>query len=440
VAGLADVWSPEYSVSLRRDGTSTRSMARSAAPRRAPAALSAEVTIGGSRRTDGTRLGGRVSGVPPREGRRFVVTTVVRGAPIDGVSGRLYVVDVDSARILTAMPIAETPWRGMGTNPRGGHRGGRGLAITEWKLAVANADEIHVLDRSWDVTSVLSDRLIGDIHELEPATGGVWVCSSRSDSLVRLGWDGTVRETWSWRDDAGLVASFGYRAVAPIDSSIDYRDMRQVDVDAVDLSHVNGVLAVDEGLMVSLGRVRFPSPSARDQMFEAAGRVARAVVVGRPLTNRLRADRVRRFGADPRPGAERRGLIVRVHSGNDAEVVVDRPLAGWPNHNVLVRGREIVLCETSQGTLVSLDMDTGEERSVDVQRSSGFVRGLACLEGDRYLVGSRRPAALHTVDLATGRADHLMALSDEWPESVHDIAPLPEDWNDPSGTPWASAV
>lgn len=207
--------------------------------------------------------------------------------------------------------------------------------------------------------------------------------------------------------------------------------MRQVDLEAVDLTHLNGVLQVEDGLLVSLGRVRFPSPSAREQVLAAAGAVAWAAVAGRPVTRRLRAERVRQFGADPQPGSERRGLIVHLRPDRAAEVIVDRPLAKWPNHNVLEHGREIVLCETSRGLVVGVHRDTGEERSADVQGASGFVRGLAWLEDDRFVVGSRRPAALHAVDLATGRAEQIMVLSDEWQESVHDIEPLPADWDDP---------
>jgi len=290
---------------------------------------------------------------------------------------------------------------------------------------------VHVLDRTWQTTAILSHSLIGDIHELTPAREGLWVCSTRADSLVRLGWDGAVGETWSWRDDPGLVARFGYRAVAPVDESIDYRDMRQVDLEAVDLSHVNGALTVDEGLLVSLGRVRFPSPSPRERALAAVGAAAEAAVVGRPLTRRLRAGRVDRFGADPRPGAERHGIIAHLRPGRAAEVVVDRPLAKWPNHNVLVHGHEIVWCETSRGVVAGLARDTGTERQVEVHGASDFVRGLAQLDGDCLLVGSRRPAAIHTVDLATGHAGRLIALSDDESESVHDIEPLPEAWDDP---------
>ena len=166
-------------------------------------------------------------------------------------------------------------------------------------------------------------------------------------------------------------------------------------------------------------------------MLAAVGAAARAAVVGRPVASRLRAERVRRFGADPRPGTDRRGLVVHVRPGRPAEVVVDRPLAKWPNHNVLEHGREVVLCETSRGIVVGLNRDSGEERSAKVPSASGFVRALAWLDGDRFLVGSRRPAALHAVDLATGRAERVIALSDEWPEAVHDIEPLPDDWDDP---------
>jgi hypothetical protein len=365
------------------------------------------------------------------EGRRFVVTTVVRGAPEGAASGFVYVVDADRRRVLTAAPIFETPWAWAGSNPRGGHRGGRGIASAGGRLAICNADEIHVFDRSWHRIAVISDPSLGDLHELAADTDGLWACATRADQLVRLGWDGTVLRRWSWRDDAALLRRFGYRAVAPVDERTDYRVMRDVDLDAVDLSHINGVTQVDGGLLVGLGRVRLPSPSPREQAAAVAGAIAHAAVVGRPLTRRLRAERVRRFGADPQPGAHRRGMVLLLRAGAPAQVLIDRPLVHWPNHNQLAHGDEIVFCDTSGGRVVAIDPATGAERSVDVPQASAFLRGLAWLGDDRFLVGTRRPAAVHVVDLASGGAELALELSQTWQESVHDIEPLPDAWDDP---------
>lgn len=359
-----------------------------------------------------------------------MVTTVVRGAPEGAVTGFVYVVDAAQRRVLASAPILETPWAWASTNPRGGHRGGRGMSSTGDRFAIANADEIHVFDRSWQRTAVLSDPALGDVHELTADADGLWACSTRADQLVRLGWDGSVLERWSWRDDPGLVRRLGYRTVAPIDERTDHRVMRDVDLDAVDLSHVNGVTPFDGGLLVGLGRVRRPSPSGVERAAALAGAVAHAAVVGRPLTRRLRAERVARFGADPQPGTLRRGMVLLLRPGAPAEVLVDRPLVHWPNHNQLRHGHEIVLCDTSAGRVVAIDPATGTERAVEVPQASAFLRGLASLGDERFLVGTRRPAALHVVDLAGGRAEPALELSQTWHESVHDIEPLPDAWDD----------
>ena len=364
-----------------------------------------------------------------REGRRFVVTTVVRGAPDGAPSGHVYV--VDARRVLTAAPLFETPWAWAGTNPRGGHRGGRGMASAASRFAIANADEIHVFDRSWQRTAVLSDPAFGDLHELAATDDGLWACSTRADQLVRLSWDGAVLDRWSWRDDPALVRRFGYRTAAAVDQRLDYRVMRDIDLDAVDLSHVNGVTAVDGSLLVGLGRVRQPSPTGTQRAAAVAGAIAHAVRVGRPLTQRLRSARVERFGADPQPGARRRGMVLALRPGAAAEVLIDRPLVHWPNHNQLPHGDEIVLCDTSAGRVAAIDRRSGAQRAVDVPQASSFLRGLAHLDDDRFLVGTRRPAALHLVDLTSGRAELALALSEEQHESVHDIEPLPAEWDDP---------
>jgi hypothetical protein len=367
----------------------------------------------------------------PPERHRFVVTTVVRGAPVGSVSGRIYVVDAERRRTLMAAPVFETPWAWAGSNFRGGHRGGRGITTAGDRLAIANADEIHVFDRAWERTAVLSDPSIGDIHELAADDDGVWVCATRADRLVRLGWDGAVLDRWSWRDDPALVRRFGYRTVAPIDDALDHRVMRDVNPVATDLSHVNGVTRNEAGLLVGFGRVRIPSPTRAQRAAALAGAAAHAALAGRPLTRRLRAERIRRWGADPQPGAIRRGMILELTPGRPAEVLVDRSLAGWPNHNQLEHGRELVLCDTSRGCVVAVDRDTGAERTVAVPQAESFLRGLAWLGDDRFLVGTRRPAALHVVDFAGGHAELALRLSGEWHESVHDVEPLPDAWDDP---------
>ena len=360
-----------------------------------------------------------------------MVTTVIRGAPAGAPTGMVYVVDVNHPRVISATPVFETRWAWAAANPRGGHRGARGIATVDGRIAIANADEIHVFDRAWQRTAVLSDRAVGDIHELCATPEGVWACSTRSDEVVHLGWDGHVRDRWSWREDAALVRRFGYRSVAPVDDRVDYRVLRAVNVEATDLGHVNGVIATNEGLLVSLGRVRLPSPSARERAAAFAGAVARAALVGRPVSRRLRADRLRRFGADPQPGARRRGLIALVRPGRAAQVLSDRPLPGWSNHNQLVHGSELVLCDTGAGAVVAVDRDSSAERQAPIPQPSCFLRGLAWLGDDRFLAGTRRPAALWVADLSTGRAERALTLSGEQRESVHDIEPLPDAWDDP---------
>ena len=98
--------------------------------------------------------------------------------------------------------------------------------------------------------------------------------------------------------------------------------------------------------------------------------------MGRPLVRRLRAERIGRWGGDPQPGFDRHGIVVRLRTGRPAEIVLDRPLAQWPNHNLSLRNRELVFCETSRERVVGVDLDTGAERIVDVPGASTFVRAL----------------------------------------------------------------
>src|SRR4051794_41909685 len=114
-----------------------------------------------------------------------------------------------------AWPVFETPWAWAGANPRGGHRGGRGITSAGGRLAIANADEVHAFDRSWQRAAVLTDRSLGDIHELAATADGVWACSTRSDRLVHPRWGGSGRGRGGGGGGPRARGGFGDRTPAP---------------------------------------------------------------------------------------------------------------------------------------------------------------------------------------------------------------------------------
>ena len=144
-------------------------------------------------------------------------------------------------------------------------------------------------------------------------------------------------------------------------------------------------------------------------MFEAAGGVARAVVVGRPLTKPA-AGRPR-SPVRGRPTAGSRAAwdsSFAVHPGRGrrkSSSIVHLP--GGPTTTMLrPRARDRFLRDVARHPRRPLIWTPATERSArGMQRASG-LRPRPGLPGRRSLtsLGSRRPAALHTVDLATGES------------------------------------
>ena len=118
---------------------------------------------------------------------RVAVTTIVRRSGLDVPSGWLRILDLDERRQLAMAPLPDPVHRARDTNPRGGMRGGRGIAATGDRIAIAINDRILVLDSSWRMQGVLSHRWLGGVHELEADEGGLWIACSRQRSGDRAG-------------------------------------------------------------------------------------------------------------------------------------------------------------------------------------------------------------------------------------------------------------
>jgi hypothetical protein len=130
---------------------------------------------------------------------RLAVTTIVRYAPLDTPAGWLRVVELDGRSQLAMAPLPDALHRGADPNPRGGLRGGRGLAALPDRLAVAIHDRILVFDTDWRLDRVLSHRWMGGPHDIAADAGGLWVTCADNDLVVRLGskGDGTGARTAS---------------------------------------------------------------------------------------------------------------------------------------------------------------------------------------------------------------------------------------------------
>src|SRR3954471_8976688 len=99
---------------------------------------------------------------------RLLATTVVR----ESIRGRqrtgfIYDVDWESRTVTHRLPIPEPNFPQSDDNPRGGVRGGRGIAVTRHGIVAANYDTLTLYDDDWKVVDSLTDPLFVGIHEID---------------------------------------------------------------------------------------------------------------------------------------------------------------------------------------------------------------------------------------------------------------------------------
>lgn len=309
---------------------------------------------------------------------RVLVSTICRGSRMGEASGHLYVVDPERG-VRSACPAPPPAWLDREPNPRGGIRGGRGLAADGDTVYVANGAGVLRYDRSWRRLAEIGHPWCGNVHDVAVRDGRLWVCSTANDALAAFDAAGRLTDLIDLRPAGGLAGDRRrFRA------GIDYRDPAGYLPDRSDRLHANGIAFDADGApVVTLGLAQADAP-------------------GRP----------------------RRGLIARA-DGRGAPVAVAGD-ARVPIHNVAPGADGALLTlDTGAGALCVLGPDGAPAASLTLAPPAphGFLRGLCPAAGGRLLVGDRN--RLLVVDLGAGRIARALTLSRSVREAVYAIAPLP---------------
>ncbi len=314
---------------------------------------------------------------------RILATTIVRGCSVHETSGYLYVADIDEGVVLRRCPIAEAPFRTLDPNPRGGMRGGRGIAVDGDEVYIANFSSIYRFDASWGLIDVISHPACADIHEIAFHDGSLWVTSTRNDLLFQFHPDGSLLDCLNIRTMeavSDLLKSTNQSAlVDPASVSIDFRDPGSHDPSQFDRTHLNGLLfRPDGGLLLSLG-----------QMDTGGERIS--------------------------------ALLTMDHSG-DSQITRVSGNASVPRHNLVSLPDGTLLCnDTPSSAIVHVDGASGDvmER-IDVDE--GYLRGLLRLGDGRLVLGAQNDLIITTFGQDTPQT--AIRLSSDARESVHSIAVL----------------
>ncbi len=314
-------------------------------------------------------------GQDPAGDSRCLVSTICRGSRPGEPSGYLYVVDPERG-VQGSCPVPPAPHLHREPNPRGGIRGGRGLATDGDTVYVANGSGMLHFDSSWRRLADIDHPWCGNVHDLAVRDDRLWVCSTANDALVVFDAAGRLTDLVDLRPAAGLA---GDRA--RFSAAVDYRDPTGYAPAASNLLHTNGVaFHADGSPLVSLGRVEAEGDGHR-------GLIARADGRGAPL-----------------PVAD--------------DVAV-------PIHNVVpMAGGTFLTLDTGAGELrvMRADGTVADSMTLAPPAPHGFLRGLCPAGGDRLLAGERNQLLVVDLENRTARS---LPLSQSPSEAVYAIAPLP---------------
>jgi hypothetical protein len=365
---------------------------------------------------------------------RAIVTSVVREAGLYERSGFVRVVDLEQRAVLACWTMPESRRRALDPNPRGGLRGAKGVGVHGERLVVANVERVFVLDSGWRPRAEVTHPWLSGIHDLSCGPDGILVTSANCDLLLRVGWDGSVDEEWTWRRDRELAAELGLPSPPAFEPELDYRDPVVLHTGLHNLVHLNGVARGRDGVLVTLGRILAPPAVRRRRARAAAARLVARTPAGRAAVAALRRRRRRRLTVDARWPVERMpgSSFALVALGARPRVLLRRTNLTVPNHNVHEEDGLLVYNDSNASRVVAVDRDSGRERhAAPVPGSPAFARGLASLGDGRFLVGSQAPAALHTIDLAGGRVLESLDLGGHERETVYAVSLLPPWFDDP---------
>jgi hypothetical protein len=336
--------------------------------------------------------------------------------------------DLTTGRTIMKSPLPESRFRASDPNPRGGLRGLRGVACTGDRIVIANAEQLFLFDDAWKPCGEISHPWFGGIHDILAEADGIWVTCTSADLLVKIDWNGEILADWEWRRDEALARALGLGGIPQVRRDLDYRDPGSMRRGVRNAVHLNGIARGSSGLLLSLGRILSRKHYRKQRWTSVLG--AMAAVAGmkarphRPKSALVTEHVGRMAGCSS-------GVVLLRENGK-SELLLRGEGTSVPNHNVAQAGETLAYNDSNGGRTVAVALDgLSPDRSVTIPGNPSFARGLAQLDGNRFLVGSQAPAAVYLVDLAASRVDATFPLDGEANESVYGLCILPEGFSPP---------
>ncbi len=368
---------------------------------------------------------------------RILISTTRREALNDVVSGWLFVVDLETRKILKQTSGVDAPYREDDINPRGGMRGLRGMGFKHDELAIANYSSILFFDRHWNLLRVFTHPSIASIHEIFYAEDGVWVTSTANDVLARFDANGELNPLIYMRNQKTLMRRLGgplKQVISPRDlvaGKKDFRKRTYFNLDMYDRTHLNSICQSPGGhLLLSMGLLvgdyfgflmNIKTLMLKLKMWEIF------LKINRTITRLLHKDK--RMLSD---------LVIQPAKGKSAVVSYD-PSGKWqvnllittaqnPSHSlrILSDGTAAYL-NTSHGELVHFKLDGKVLSSTKITEK--FLRGLLELPDGRLALGGSNELLIF--DLVTRTVVDCIELSRDPLNTIFDIQIMPSNFDLP---------
>lgn len=365
---------------------------------------------------------------------RLLITTTCRKSKLDDPSGHLYVFDLNRWEIAHRGSIIEPPYRDVDPNPRGGFRGGKGIAIVDNQIILANSVGVFLFNQNWDLLKVISHPSCSGIHDIFlDRDNNLWVTSARNDLLFKFDLDGNLLKFFYFRQEQPAISGIPWTHPTLFSNEeiengqIDFRDPRTHKVTTHDTVHVNSICQQPDGsMLISLGLVvgeKFSTLMKIKDFFTQLGLWSWIVRVNQYARDIFSIEKDRHSDLILQP-AKGLSIIMRIHPRGDMLpcLMIDNVFV--PSHSVLGRADgTAVYLNTTNGEILHFKPENGQIIS-KTNVSNQFLRGIAQLSVDDLVVGSQNTLLLFS--LKTLEIRKQVNLSNDLNEAVFAIHEFPE--------------
>ena len=369
----------------------------------------------------------------------LIITTTCRNASASEPSGHIYVFDPTRARIIQKGSIIEPPFRDVDPNPRGGLRGGKGIAIRGGDIFLANSVAVFRFNQNWDLQGVITHPACAGIHDVMiDRNDCLLVSSARNDLLFKFDLQGTLLEYIDFRREPGLLQSLAWNQPGVISEKviasgeIDFRDPRSHELTVYDGAHINSVCQLPDGkLLVSLGFVvnrGYSSLMAVKTWLVRRGWWSGFIHVNSILRQALALKKDMHSNLVVPPARGRCAVLLRSEAGIfDPCLTIHNATA--PAHSLLAMPDGIgIYLNTTTGEIIQFDPDKKTILSAD-KITDKFLRGVTMLSEEMLVVGAQNGVILY--NRTRRRIVEHFQLSENAGESVFAIQSLEDEFSLP---------